>query len=408
MEQHNLTYLGRWFRDWLGIMANELKMIWRDGGVMLIFCFAGLVYPLLYSWIYGGGMVEEMPVAVVDQSRGEYSRRYLSKVDATRECRLCFDCADMEEARALMAGQKVHGIIYIPADFDSRIVRMEQATVSTYADMSTFLYYKNLMIATNKVMLDEVHQIQAEHYSAAGYTAAEAEQLISPVEYDEQVRYNPAISYTLFFVPMVLMMILQQVMFYGSAMLAGTLREQHRSFATLTENLSGMGMGRVVLGRGAAYFLVFLGLGVYGTLLVPHLFHLPQAANWTSVLVLLVFYVIDIIFFSFTWSTIIDRRETVFVLLLFMSPICVFLTGLTWPASNFPLFWRWVSYLFPSTFGCKAYMTLLNSGSLAAIAPEILAMTVQIVAYYVLASLAVLLENRYLERKREASAKLMQ
>ncbi|MBR5018687.1 MAG: ABC transporter permease [Bacteroidales bacterium] len=408
MEHHKLTYLGRWFRDWLGIMTNELKMIWRDGGVMLIFCFAGLVYPLLYSWIYGGGMVEEMPVAVVDQSRGEYSRRYLGKVDATRECRLCYDCADMEEARALMAGQKVHGIIHIPADFDSRIVRMEQATVSTYADMSTFLYYKNLMIATNKVMLDEVHQIQAEHYSAAGYTAAEAEQLISPVEYDEQVRYNPAISYTLFFVPMVLMMILQQVMFYGSAMLAGTLREQHRSFATLTENLSGIGMGRVVLGRGAAYFLVFLGLGVYGTLLVPHLFHLPQAADWTSVLVLLVFYVMDIIFFSFTWSTIIDRRETVFVLLLFMSPICVFLTGLTWPASNFPLFWRWVSYLFPSTFGCKAYMTLSNSGSLAAIAPEMLAMTAQIVAYYVLASLAVLLENRYLERKREASASLMQ
>ena len=125
MEQHNLTYLGRWFRDWLGIMANELKMIWRDGGVMLIFCFAGLVYPLLYSWIYGGGMVEEMPVAVVDQSRGEYSRRYLDKVDATRECLLCYDCADMEEARALMAGQKVHGIIYIPADFDRRIVRME-------------------------------------------------------------------------------------------------------------------------------------------------------------------------------------------------------------------------------------------------------------------------------------------
>ena len=406
MKKHDITYLGRWFRDWGNILVNELKMIWADGGVMLIVCFAGLVYPLLYSWIYGGGMVEEMPVAVVDLSRGEYSRRYLREVDATRECRLCYDCADMAEARTLMASQKVHGIIYIPDDFDERIVRMEQATVSTYADMSTFLYYKNLMIATNKVMLDEVHRIQAEHYSAAGYTSAEAEQLISPVEYDEQVRYNPAISYTLFFVPMVLMLILQQVMFYGSAMLAGTLREQHRSFATLTDNLSGMGMGRVVLGRGAAYFLVFLGLGVYGTLLVPSLFHLPQAAHWTSVLVLLLFYVADIIFFSFTWSTVIDRRETVFVLFLFMSPICVFLTGLTWPASNFPLVWHWVSYLFPSTFACRAYMTLSNSGSLSAIAPEIEAMTIQIVVYYLLASLAVLLENRWLERKKAKTAVL--
>ena len=53
-------------------------------------------------------------------------------------------------------------------------------------------------------------------------------------------------------------------------------------------------------------------------------------------------------------------------------------------------------------------MTLSNSGSLTAIAPEILAMTVQIVAYYVLASLAVLLENRYLERKKDVPASLMQ
>ena len=178
-----------------------------------------------------------------------------------------------------------------------------------------------------------------------------------------------------------------------------TLREQHRSFARLTDNLSGFGMGRVVLGRGAAYFLVFMGLGVYGTLLVPHLFHLPQAADWTAVLVLLLFYVADIIFFSFTWSTVIDRRETVFVLFLFMSPIAVFLTGLTWPAPNFPPFWHWVSYLFPSTFGCKAFLTLSNAGTLSAIAPEIKAMTLQTVIYYLLASLAVLFENRWLDRK---------
>ena len=399
MKQNRISYVGRWFRDFLGILANELKLIWSDGGVMLIFCFAGLIYPLLYSWMYGNGMVDEMPVAVVDLSQGEYSRRYVREVDACRECRIAYDCVSMAEAEDLMARQKIHGIICIPADFDRNIVRQDKAVISTFADMSSFLYYKSLMVATNKVMLDEVHKIQAEHYAAAGFAGIDAAQLITPVEYDEQLRYNPAMSYTLFFVPMVLMMILQQVMFYGSAMLAGTLRAQHRSFARLTDNLSGFGMGRVVLGRGAAYFLVFMGLGVYGTLLVPHLFHLPQAADWTAVLVLLLFYVADIIFFSFTWSTVIDRRETVFVLFLFMSPIAVFLTGLTWPASNFPPFWHWVSYLFPSTFGCKAFLTLSNAGTLSAIAPEIKAMTLQTVIYYLLASLAVLFENRWLDRK---------
>ena len=386
-----ITYLGQWIRDTFKIIADELGMVVHDNGVMLIFCFAGLVYPLLYNWIYGYGVVDEMPVAVVDNSQGSYSRRYIREVDAAREVAIAYDCVSLAEARELMEQQKVHGIIYIPSDFDEKLNLMEQATVSTYADMSTFLYYKDLTVATNKVMLDEVHKIQAERYAAAGYTGQDATQLIEPVQYDEYLQYNPAISFTMFFVYMAMMMILQQVMFYGSSTLAGTLREEGRSF---TQQATGGGMGRIVLGRGFAYDLIFIVLGVYGTLLVPTLFHLPLHCDWTAVLVLLLFYVADIIFFSFTWSSAITKRETVLVLLLFVTPIAVFLTGFTWPESQFPYLWKVLSYVFPSTFGCRAYMTLCMSGSLEAIAPEIRALTIQTGIYFLLASLAARVENR--------------
>ena len=210
-----ITYLGRWLRDAWGIFVRELIMLGKDSGVLLIFLFAGLVYPVLYNWIYGYGVVDEMPVAVVDNSAGSYSRRYIREVDATREVAIAYDCVSMDEARALMERGEVHGIIFIPSDFDTRLALMEQGTISTYSDMSTFLYYKNMTVATNKVMLDEVHKIQAERYAAAGYTGQDAVQLIEPVRYDEFVQYNPAISFTMFFVYMAMMMILQQVMFYG-------------------------------------------------------------------------------------------------------------------------------------------------------------------------------------------------
>ena len=387
-----MSYISKWFHDVWNIFTQELRLIGRDNGVMLIFCFAGLVYPLLYNWIYHDGVVDEMPVAVVDNSRGSYSRRYVQKFDATRECAIAYDCVSMAEAEELMKEQKVHGILYIPSDFDSRLALGEQATLSTYADMSTFLYYKNMTIASNLVMLDEVHQIQAEHYAAKGFTGQDAVQLIEPVQYDDARLYNPNISFTMFFIYMALMMILQQVMFYGSSTLAGTLREEGRSFAQLVEG--GHGMGRIVLGRGAAYFLVFLFLGAYGAVLVPHLFHLPMHAAWWDMMLFLAFFVADIIVFSFTWSSGIYKRETVLVLLLFVSPIAVFLTGFTWPTENFPIFWRIVSYVFPTTFGCRAYMTLSQTGNLSAIAPELWAMTLQTVVYYILASAAILVENR--------------
>ena len=381
-----MNYVSNWFRDIWNIFVNELRLIGRDNGVMLIFCFAGLVYPVLYNFIYHDGVVDDMPVAVVDNSRGSYSRRYVQKFDATRECAIAYDCVSMAEAEELMKRQKVHGILYIPSDFDTRLVQGEQATLSTYADMSTFLYYKNMTIASNLVMLDEIHRIQAEA------------QLLEPVGYDDARLYNPNISFTMFFIYMALMMILQQVMFYGSSTLAGTLREEGRSFARL-ENGNGRGMGRIVLGRGGAYFLIFLFLGVYGAMLVPDLFHMPMHADWWDMVIFLSFFVADIIFFSFTWSSAITKRETVLVLLLFVSPIAVFLTGFTWPTENFPVFWRIISYIFPTTFGCRGYMTLSQTGSLASIAPELRAMTIQTVVYYFLASMAVFVENRIITRR---------
>lgn len=391
-----MTYVRKWFHDMWNIFTQELRLIGRDNGVMLIFCFAGLVYPILYNYIYHDGVVDEMSVAVVDLSHGSYSRRYVQKFDATRECAVAYDCVSMVEAEQLMKQQKVHGILYIPSDFDMRLEQGEQAMLSTYADMSTFLYYKNMTIASNLVMLDEVHQIQAEHYAAAGFTGQDAVQLIEPIGYDDARLYNPNISFTMFFIYMALMMILQQVMFYGSSTLAGTLREEGRSFA---QQCGGHGMGRVVLGRGAAYFFIFLFLGAYGAVLVPHLFHLPQHAAWWDLMIFLAFFVADIVFFSFTWSSGITKRETVLVLLLFVSPIAVFLTGFTWPTENFPLLWRVVSYVFPTTFGCRAYMTLTQTGSLSAIAPEIEAMTIQTAVYYFLSCAAIFAENRLLKRK---------
>ena len=388
------TYIGKWFSDVWNIFTNELNLVVHDSGVMLIFLFAGLVYPVLYNCIYGHGTVEEMPIAIVDQSQGPYSRRYVQKLDATRECAVAYNCLDMKEAQALMAQGKVHGIVNIPRDFDAAQVRLDQGIISTYSDMSTFLYYKNMMLATNLVMLDEMHTVQAEHYAAAGYTGELADQLIEPVGFDDHLPYNRNISFTLFFVYMALFMILQQVMFYGSSTLAGTIREEGRNFASLSQNLSGFGMGRVSLGRGAAYFIVFMLLGMYGAVMVPHWFHLPMHASWQVILVLLLFFVTDIIFFSFTFSTFIKRRETVLVMLLFVTPIAVFLTGFTWPQANFPLVWKWLSYVFPSTYGCRAYMVLSQTGTLSSIAPEIRAMTIQIMVYFTLATLSFKREDR--------------
>ena len=59
-----------------------------------------------------------------------------------------------------------------------------------------------------------------------------------------------------------------------------------------------------------------------------------------------------------------------------------------------------MGYIFPSTFGCRAFINLNTAGgSLSLVVPEIKAMTIQTVIYYVLSSISIFIENKVIERK---------
>lgn len=397
-----ITYIGQWFSDWYSIFVHELRLIFSDSGALVIFFLAGLAYPVIYNLIYMNGSVDDMPVAVVDKAACTESREFTRKLDATREVSVAYRCTGMDEAERLLQERKVNGIVMFPEDFGERLASMEQAAVSTYADMSSFLYYKNLLMAANHVMLDQMHEIQAGRYASAGFSAQEISQMVQPIRYEENIPYNRAFSYGIFFLSAALMIVIQQTMFYGASLLAGTMREENRSFAVMPDKLKGRGISRTVLGRGAAYWLIYMAIGTYIAALVPRIFGLPQNGRFSDIFILLVFYVSACVLFSFTFSTLIRRRETVFVLFLFMSPICLFLTGFSWPTESFPMFWKLFSYIFPSTFAAQAFINMNTAGAdLPMVQDQIIALTIQIVAYYLLSCLAVTIENRLIRHRSD-------
>lgn len=400
------NYIHNWFKNFLEILHHELRLIFTDGGVILIFFVAGLGYPLLYNVVYYNGIVENSPVAVVDMADCQLSRRFIRKVDATRECAVAYKCENMAEAEKLMKEKKANAIFYFPSDFAQLINDKQTAHVSVYADMGTFLYYKNAMVASNLVMLDEVHQIQLERFSSMGMGSENAWEMIEPVPYEANNPYNNAFSYRFFLVTVILFVIIQQLMFYGMSLLVGTAREENRSFATMPDSFEGLGIGRIVLGRGMAYWLVFMIIGIYITFIVPAIFGLPQRGDFFQVMVLLMVFVTDCVFFCEAWSSVITRRESVFILFLFVSVLCVFLSGSSWPTSEFPKFWKWFSYLFPTTFGCQAFLNMnAAGGSFAEAQTQFAGLFIQTICYYCLATIAVHIENWILKHKEVLKAR---
>ena len=190
------SYLKIWCADFWHILNHELRQVLHDGGVMLIFVVAGLLYPLLYNLVYLNGIVHETPIAVVGNADCSDTHRIIRELDATKEVSVAYKCMNMEEAKRLMQERKVKGIIMFPSDFGKKLAHMETATFSAYADMSSFLYYKNVMSAANFVMLHEVGEIQMVRYSSMGMTDQAAFESTKPILYDDNNPYNRSFSFS--------------------------------------------------------------------------------------------------------------------------------------------------------------------------------------------------------------------
>ncbi|OKZ02445.1 MULTISPECIES: ABC transporter permease [Bacteroides] len=347
--------------DLFYIWKQEFRTTFRDQGVLIFFVLVPLVYPLIYSFIYTNETIREVPTVVVDNSRSSLSREYLRKVDASPETSIVAHCADMEEAKLMLKDRKAYGIIYIPAHFSDDIARGKQTQVSIFCDMSGLLYYKALLTANTNVSLAMNADIKMKR---SGNTTARQDEITAyPIEYEDVTIFNPTNGFAAFLIPAVLILIIQQTLLLGIGLSAGTAREQNRFKDLVPINRHYNGTLRIVMGKGLSYFMVYSLVAVYILCVVPRLFSLNQIAIPGVLTLFALPYLAACIFFAMTASIAIRNRETCMLLFVFTSVPLLFLSGISWPGAAMPEFWRYFSYIFPSTFGINGYVRINSMGA---------------------------------------------
>jgi ABC-2 type transport system permease protein len=263
---------------------------------------------------------------------------------------------------------------------------MQQSVVSVYCDMSLMLTYKaayQTALAVSQTMNKEI-QIQL----AGRYTKREEQIQAAPLQCDDVALYNPGGGYGSAILPAVLMLILQQTLVLGIGMAAGTARETNRFSDLVPIQSHYHGTFRIVLGKSMAYFMIYAVMGTWLTVVVPRLFNFPHLAQWYNLLMLMLPYTLACIFFGITVSCLVRYRENVMLLMVFVSIPLLFLSGASWPQSAIPGFWQGISWLFPSTFGVRAYVRLNSmGGSIGDVLFEYHALWLHVLVYFIVACL---------------------
>ncbi len=364
---------------------NELRNVVSDFGAMLILIGAVFIYPIVYSIAYYNETLTEIQFGVVDQDHSELSRKYIRMMDATQELKVTEGCNDLKEAEKLLLENKISGAILIPKGFQQDILSGKQANVSLYADASYFLKYRNEFLATSTVNAYFGAGISVVKYLYEGKSFTEAKAAIDPVSAQVQVLYNPSTGYGSFIMPSIILIIIQQTLLIGIGLMGGSFSESKKSPFMLPPENRHSEILPLLLGKTSVYLLVSAINICFAVLMVHHWFNYPDKTDLVQIIMLLLPFLLSTIFLGIGISTIFKHRESAIVFMVFLSPVALFVSGLSWPTSAIPELINTVAQILPSTTAVPAYLRLRTMGvDITEVRTELIFLYVQALVYFLL------------------------
>lgn len=361
---------------------HELNAIISDGGAILILFIAVIVYPVIYSVVYMKGTVTNMTVAVVDQDHTASSRKYIQMLDASPEINLSVHPTDILIAEEMLKENKIEGVVFIPEGFQKQILRGEQANVSVFCDAAYFLKYRNQLMAITYANSYFSAGISVKKYMASGQDYKKALVSNSPIDPQSHILYNPGSNYGSFVMPGIMLIVIQQTLLIVIGLMGGSFSESMKSPFILNHYERKHEIIPHLFGKAGAFLTASLLNVAFTLVMIYHWFHYTDNANFLHVLILVFPFLISVIFLGIGLSTLFIHRESAIVFMVFLSPIALFLTGISWPSSTMPNWLFTLSKLLPGSIMVPAYYRLRNMGvGLSGIKHEIWMLYLQAAIY---------------------------
>lgn len=200
------------------VVRNEYGSIFTDAGVILVLVLALLIYSTLYSLAYGTQVLRNVPIGVIDMSNTSTSRQLINTFNAGPNVYVAYDPGDMDEAKHLFYDREIYGVVYIPSDYEEKLLGGQQAVVSLYVDASYFLMYRQAFQELVSGIGTTGAMVEFQRLIAKGANIPQATATTQPVIYQSHNLFNPYLGYGSFVMPAIIMVIIQQTMLIGIGM----------------------------------------------------------------------------------------------------------------------------------------------------------------------------------------------
>ena len=393
------TAIKRWTTTFSFAFFDESKRVLTDGGAMLILVGAMMIYPIVYSIAYSKNVVRDVPVAVVDLDNSQSSRTLIRMLKATPELEVAQTTSNLPEAYGQFNQQAVNAIIVVPDEFEDKLMQSEQVSLPVYSDGSSFLLYKQTLSGALSASQTFAGMVSVKRYMGEGKNYQQAIEATNPLPVTYFNLFNPSAGYGYFVMPGIILIILQQTLLVGIGMVGGTRRELRNERFDIQSHLGEKAASAILCGRAIFYLLLSVFNIFFSMIIIHHLFGFPDNGSLLQLLPLLAGYLLAAIFLGLGLSHVFKRREHGIMFLVFLSPIVLFMSGISWPAEAMPKLLHGAAYFFPSTSMLPAYLRVRTMGaSVLNIRVELITLWIQVLAYF---GLAIVLTKISIRKQKE-------
>ena len=365
--------------DILRITRYEYQSILHSLPILVVLGGGIFLYGMLYNYMYSPNVLREVPVVVVDESQTPLSRHYIRLLDATPQVRVQGVITQMPEARKRMKETEVAGILSLPADFDAKVGRGEEAVFVSFNSTMAFLSYAALKEASSGAMLaldDEVRPGQVVFLQP---------DVVQPVINTPSIQvqgialYNESGGYATYLILAVVMVI---------SMRCGKENEQRmRPLLGVSRHDSSGGMAmNIVIGKSVVYVGFYALFAIFLLGLLPLVFDLPHLASPLLLIQLMIPFLFATAFFGLACSPCFKDSDAPLLLIAFFSVGLLFLSGISWPLELMPWPWRLLHCLLPAPVGVLAFVKATSMGAdISDISREMMLLWGQCIVYFIVA-----------------------
>ena len=367
-----------------GAFVAEWQRVLRTRGAFILLVLAPLVYGFYYPQPYLNEILRKIPIAVVDNDLSELSRGIVQTLDASGAVKVAVRADTLGEARAALDRGEVFAVVGIPPEAERDVLKGTTVPLPIYADATYFFLFRTMGSGIAVAINTLSSELAAGGARPDGSLFKAALASLSPADILLQPIFNPVGGYASYVVPAAFVLILQQMLLIGAAMLTAAALAQASGGAFAS-----------VLGRGIAHLIIYLPALALYFIVLPRFYGFSTLGQPLQLFAIASVFVLATSFMGQAVGAWFKRPETPTLIFLGTSLAQFFLAGFSWPREAIPKPVLTAGYVFPSDLAIDGMVRIDQLGAtLWEVAHDWRGLWVLAIIYFTLAVISAALVKR--------------